>query len=106
MSSQPRPVEPESASTPAWMVIIGWIFSLLPAAMLIFSAVMKLTHAKPPPGSPDVEWPAHLYIVLALLELSCTFLYLYPRTAVLGAVLLTGYIGGAVAAHVRIGDMF
>lgn len=39
-----------------------------------------------------------------MLELSCVLLYAIPRTAVLGAVLITGYLGGAIATHVRIGD--
>jgi hypothetical protein len=44
--------------------------------------------------------------VLALVELSCAALYLVPRTAVLGAILVTGYLGGAIATHVRIGEVF
>jgi hypothetical protein len=43
---------------------------------------------------------------LGILELVCTVLYAIPRTAVLGAILLTGYLGGAIATHVRIGDDF
>jgi uncharacterized protein YndB with AHSA1/START domain len=43
---------------------------------------------------------------LAFVELGCLAIYLFPRTAVLGAILLTGYLGGATATHVRIGDMF
>jgi hypothetical protein len=41
-----------------------------------------------------------------VLELFCAAVYVVPRTAVLGAVLLTGYLGGAVATHVRVGDAF
>ena len=41
---------------------------------------------------------------LGIVLLSCTVLYLVPRTAVLGAILLTGYLGGAVATHVRVGE--
>jgi hypothetical protein len=44
--------------------------------------------------------------VLALVEISCALLYLVPQTAVLGAVLVTGYLGGAIATHVRVGDAF
>jgi hypothetical protein len=47
-----------------------------------------------------------LALWLGILELACTVLYLVPRTAVLGAILLTGYLGGAVATHVRVGDGF
>jgi len=48
--------------------------------------------------------PAHLSIITGVLLFACLALYLTPRTAVLGAVLLTGYLGGAVLAHLRIGD--
>ena len=44
--------------------------------------------------------------MLGVLELACTILYAIPRTSVLGAILLTGYLGGATATHVRVGDSF
>jgi DoxX-like family len=43
---------------------------------------------------------------LGIVELSCTMIYLFPRTSVLGAILLTGYLGGAIATHLRIGEAF
>jgi hypothetical protein len=49
-------------------------------------------------------YPESLALGLAIVELGCTLVYLIPRTAVLGAILLTGYLGGAVATHVRVGD--
>jgi uncharacterized protein YndB with AHSA1/START domain len=88
------------------MVVIGWIFTLLPAAALIMSGILKLTKFKPPEGSPDIGWPESIFVGLAMVEIGCTVLYLFPRTAALGAILLTGYLGGAVSAHVRIGDVF
>jgi hypothetical protein len=51
-------------------------------------------------------YPAGMLPALAGLELLCTVVYLVPRTAALGAVLLTGYLGGAVATHVRVGEAF
>lgn len=51
-------------------------------------------------------WSIHLAVPLGILEIAVTLIYLYPRTAVLGAILVTGYLGGAVATHVRIGDAF
>ena len=48
--------------------------------------------------------PEHLGPTLGLVLLACLALYVVPRTAVLGAVLLTGYLGGAVLAHLRVGD--
>ena len=49
-------------------------------------------------------WPTSVALVVAVLELGSLALYLIPQTAVLGAILLTGYLGGAVATHVRIGE--
>ena len=85
--------------------VSGWILTILPAAMLIFSGVMKL-------AGPDnvleefsrLGYPQHLIIPIGILEIACAVLYLLPRTAVLGAILITGYLGGATATHVRAGD--
>ena len=81
----------------------GRILTALPAVMLIFSAAMKLK------GGPELDqgfqhlgWPPNLAIPLGILELVVTVLYLIPRTAILGAILVTGYLGGAMATHVRI----
>jgi hypothetical protein len=49
-------------------------------------------------------YPDNLTLVIGLLELSCTVVYAIPQTAVLGAILLTGYLGGATATNVRVGD--
>ena len=49
-------------------------------------------------------WPVRLAPGIGILELLLIVVYLVPRTAILGAILLTGYLGGAVATHVRIGD--
>jgi len=73
--------------------------------MLIFSAVMKLM------GGPDLAtgfdqlgWPIALAVPLGILELAITVIYLIPRTSVIGAILVTGYLGGAVATHLRINE--
>ena len=73
--------------------------------MLLFSAVMKLAH--PPQldeGFAHLGIPVSQALGLGILELACVLVYLIPRTAVLGAILLTGYLGGAMEAHVRIGE--
>jgi hypothetical protein len=49
-------------------------------------------------------WPEHVGIVIGILELTCTILYAIPATSILGAILLTGYLGGAIATHYRIGE--
>jgi uncharacterized membrane protein YphA (DoxX/SURF4 family) len=51
-------------------------------------------------------YPADLALAIGVIEISCAVIYLIPQTAVLGAVLLTGYLGGAVATHVRVHDNF
>lgn len=81
--------------------------SALPVLLLVFSATMKLI--KPPglaEGFQHLGYPVNLALALGTLELVCTMLYVIPRTSVLGAILLTGYLGGATATHVRIGDPF
>ena len=53
-----------------------------------------------------IGWPESALTLLAFLQLGCIVLYIIPRTAVLGAVLLTGYLGGAIATYVRIGEPY
>jgi uncharacterized membrane protein YphA (DoxX/SURF4 family) len=89
------------------MTRVGWVLGGLPSLMLLFSAVMKLTG---PPGLADgfahLGLPLRLAIPLGILEVVCTVVYLVPRTAVLGAILLAGYLGGAIVMHLRVGDPF
>ncbi len=85
--------------------IAGWIMTILPSLMLLFSAVMKLAH--PPQldeGFKHLGLPVSWALGLGLLELACTVIYLIPRTAVLGAILLTGYLGGAMIPHLLLGE--
>jgi hypothetical protein len=89
------------------MLWAGWIVSALPILMLTFSAIMKI--AKPAPLVEEftrLGYPENVILGIGILELACVAVYAFPRTAVLGAVLLTGYLGGAVATHVRAGDPF
>jgi hypothetical protein len=83
----------------------GRVVSALPALMLLFSGVMKL--AKPAPVVTEfgrLGYPENVILVIGILELACTIVYIIPRVSVLGAILLTGYLGGVVATHVRLGD--
>ena len=85
-----------------------WGVSSLVILMLSFSAFAKLS------GFAEVGkvmtgllgFPAGTIVGIGWLEAACVLIYAIPRTAVLGAVLLTGYLGGAIAAHVRVGDPF
>jgi uncharacterized membrane protein YphA (DoxX/SURF4 family) len=87
--------------------IAGWIIGILPVLMLLMSAVMKFIPNKQlQDGFTHLGWPLNLAFGLGIVELTCTILYLVPRTAVLGAILLTGYLGGAIASIVRVGDAF
>jgi hypothetical protein len=84
----------------------GWVLSGLAIAFLIMDSTMKLLalpvvlDASGPLGFAGAGMARGLGIVL----LACTLLYVAPQTAVLGAILLTGYLGGAVATHVRVGS--
>lgn len=83
----------------------GRILSALPALFLLVDAIMKLV--KPAPvvkATVALGYPESVILPLGIVLLICTVLYLIPRTSVLGAILLTGYLGGAVATHVRIGS--
>jgi len=83
----------------------GRITSVLPALFLIFDGIMKLV--KPAPvveGTIRLGYPESSIVGMGIVLLACTVLYLIPRTAILGVILLTGYLGGAVATHVRVGE--
>jgi len=85
---------------------IGRVLSAIPVGMMLFSAAMKL-HPSPEVVQFTVNhlgYPEAVLTTLAILELTCVVVYVIPRTAVLGAILLTGYLGGAVASHFRVGD--
>lgn len=89
------------------MLWAGRIISFVPALMLLASAIMKLVkHPAVVEGMSQLGYAERLVRGLGVVELACTVLYLIPQTSILGAVLLTGYLGGAMATHVRIGDQF
>jgi hypothetical protein len=85
------------------MVVTGWVLTILVSLLMTFSAVMKLTQ------NPMVmetlvdgaKYPRESVVWIGVAELACVIVYLVPFTSVLGAVLLTGYLGGAVATHVH-----
>lgn len=84
-----------------WMTRVGWTFSVLVALMLLMGIVMGLTQTEQAKeGFVKYGYPESAFMVLICVEAACAVLYLIPQTAVLGAILLTGYLGGAVATHV------
>jgi hypothetical protein len=100
MTDQIQPV----SKTALWA---GRVISALPVLMLLMSAAMKFAMpAAAVEGFAHLGWPKELAIALGVVELTCTVLYAIPQTAVLGAILLTGYLGGAIATHVRIEEGF
>src|SRR5262245_17336493 len=99
--------EPQAPSNPKWMLWTGWVVTALPALSLGFSAVIKFMQPADMMKEFDrLGWPGSLAFPLGVVELACTVVYLIPQTSVLGAILLTGYLGGATATHVRIHDNF
>jgi hypothetical protein len=89
------------------IVWIGRGISILLSLLFLMSAGMKLRGgAEVTQGMAHLGLPESLIMPLAILELSCVTIYLIPATSVLGAILLTGYLGGAICTHLRVGDPF
>jgi len=89
------------------LVWAGRVITLLIALAFGMSAMMKFK------GGPEfgeqsakLGLPDSMRLPLAVLEITCVVVYLIPQTAVIGAILLTGYMGGAICTHLRIGDTF
>lgn len=89
------------------LVWTGRVVSVLSSVVFLFSAFMKLK------GGPELSkgmahlgLPESLLVPLAILEITCVVTYLIPMTTVLGAILLTGYLGGAICTHLRVGDPY
>jgi DoxX-like family len=86
---------------------VGRTMSTLVILFLVFDVVLKFVKPAPPPvveAFAHLGWALSLAPVLGTILLVCTALYVIPNTSVLGAILLTGYLGGAVATHFRAGD--
>ena len=83
----------------------GRIVLALPILFLTVDAVVKLLRIGPVVDSfNELGYPQNLALAIGLIEAVCLLVLLIPRTSILGAVLLTGYLGGAVATHLRIGN--
>jgi hypothetical protein len=89
------------------IVWVGRAISGLVSLLFLMSAFMKLKGgAEVTQGMAHLGLPESLIMPLAILELSCVVIYLIPATSILGAILLTGYLGGAICSHWRVGDPF
>ena len=96
---------PAAATPSTWKRRLGWTLSGLAILFLLFDSAGKLMTPAPAPvveGTTRLGYEVGHLLPLGVVLLACTLLYAVPRTAVLGAVLLTGYLGGAVCAQLRI----
>jgi len=100
-------VQTQKTSTNRWVLWVGRVISVWPVFVILSSATWKLTR------NPwyvreftRIGWPESALTLLAFLQLGCIVLYVIPQTAVLGSVLLTGYLGGAIATYVRMGEPY
>ena len=99
---------PPTCSTDRWRrniktIWTGRILSGLAVLFLLFDSTGKLLEVQPViDGTQQLGYPRDIVFTLGVILASCLVVYLIPRTSVLGALLLTGYLGGAVATHVRV----
>jgi len=85
--------------------IAGYVLTTLVALFLTFDTVLKVLQLAPAvKATSELGYPAGTVMPIGIIELVCLALYLIPQTSVLGATLLTGYLGGAIATHVRAGS--
>lgn len=88
-----------------WKIWVSRVFAGVITLALVTTSSMKIAHApKMVEGLTHAGIPENAIVPIALLELVCLALYLMPRTMVLGAVLLTGYFGGAIVVHIVGGE--
>lgn len=89
------------------IVWTGRVITVLVSLLFFFSAAMKFVGgAEVKEGMAHLGLPESMTIPLGILEAACTVIYLIPATSVLGAILLAGYMGGAICTHWRVGDPF
>lgn len=88
---------------PTTKLWLGRIITAIPVLFLVFDTAIKLLNIPAVAQSfRDLGYARNLALELGVLELVLIAIYLVPRTAILGAVLWTGYLGGAIATHVRL----
>lgn len=109
VTTQTAPLDYRRAPAPSKGALwTGRVLTVLPALTLIASGAMKFMppNKQMTEGFEHLGWPLRYAIGLGICEITCAILYLIPQTAVLGAILVTGYMGGAIATHLRVGDNF
>ena len=99
------PVEGAAHRSARTAATLGHVCTGLAAIFLAFDTVLKVLRLGPAvEGTIALGYPANSVHWIGIIELVCLVLYLVPRTSVLGGLLLTGYLGGAIASHVRISN--
>lgn len=95
-----------TVSAPRWMLWTGWLLSVAVVAQLLSSAWFRATHHDFAVAEivGAYGYPESAIVRIVIAECALVILYLIPQTSVLAAIVMTGYLGGAVAAHLRIGD--
>jgi len=81
---------------------VGCAMSAPPVLLFLMSGVMKIIQTADTVKG-FASWPSGVMVPIGIIEITCTLIYLFPRTSVLGAILLTGYMGGATATVVQMG---
>ncbi len=95
----------QSSPRAAKIIRAGRAISAVPVLIIFMAGIVKLLK---PPGVvktfAEFGFPEYQIAILAVVQIICAIIYIIPQTSVLGAILLTGYLGGAVATHVRMGQ--
>lgn len=106
-TTAPRAVPTVGAGNPQALTITGWLLTGLGGTFLMFDGLSRLLQTPyVAEAAAVIGWRPEAFVPIAIIELVFLALYLVPRTSVLGAILLTGVLGGAVAAHVRVDTPF
>src|SRR5438045_1354938 len=92
-------------SAPRWMLLTGWLLSIAVVGQLLASAWVRATHHSSAVAEivTSYGYPESAILLIVVPECALVVLYLAPQTSVLAAIVMTGYLGGAVATHLRIG---
>jgi DoxX-like protein len=95
----------QSVPTVKTTIWAGRIISALAILFLAFDTIIKVLNLPPAvEATTQLGYPASLVVTIGIIELACLAVYSIPRTSILGAILLTGYLGGAIATQVRAGS--
>jgi hypothetical protein len=107
MNAIASPLHVSSISPSNRSVWTGRVLGALPALFLTFDGVVKVLQLHwAMDATAQIGFSTSVVFPLGVVELACVVAYLFPRTAALGTTVLTAYLGGAVATHVRLGQPF